>query len=281
MVPDEKGRELERAVHAIEAVILESSPALREKPFLIETRKHIAVGGVHHEIDIFVTVEVAKGYTAIFIFECKNWEAAVGKNEIIVFSEKIDAASAQRGYVVAKSFTKDAEAQALKDPRITLLTATEHNPATTITPESFHITAPASAKTTVTFRVAGSPGKNVTSIEIEGKKFHLHGTELLLTDYLDAWTQELYEQRLLSFWTADLAEGIHPMPASDERSFGAAECLIDGQEIEHVRLDVDFGVHILRPAVISDYEVSTRGRVIRLAQVNVHDIAINTAFVTL
>src|SRR5260370_15194144 len=147
MVPDEKGRELERAVHAIEAVILESSPALREKPFLIETRKHIAVGGVHHEIDIFVTVEVAKGYTAIFIFECKNWEAAVGNNEIIVFSEKIDAATAQRGYVVAKSFTKDAEAQALKDPRITLLTATEHNPATTLTPESFHITAPPPPKT--------------------------------------------------------------------------------------------------------------------------------------
>src|SRR5713101_206774 len=61
MVPDEKGRELERAVHAIEAVILESSPALREKPFTIEARKRIAVGGVHHEIDIFVTVEVAKG----------------------------------------------------------------------------------------------------------------------------------------------------------------------------------------------------------------------------
>jgi hypothetical protein len=281
MVPDAKGRELERAVQAIEAVILESSPTLREKPFTIEARKRIAVGGVHHEIDIFVTVEVAKGYTATFIFECKNWEAAVGKNEIIVFSEKIDATIAQRGYFVAKSFTKDAEAQALKDPRIMLLTATEHNPATTITPDSFHITAPAFAKNTVTFRVAGSPGNNVTSIEIQGKKFHLHGTELLLTDYFDSWTQELYEQRLRSFWTADLAEGIHPMPASAERSFGAGECRIDGQEMEQVRLDVDFGVHILRPAVISNYEVATRGRVIRLAQVIVRDIAIDTAFITL
>ena len=54
-----KGRELESAVHAIEAVILEASPALREKPFVIESRKRIAVGGVHHEIDIFVTVEAA------------------------------------------------------------------------------------------------------------------------------------------------------------------------------------------------------------------------------
>src|ERR1700682_4875244 len=136
MVPDEKGRELELAVHAIEAVILESSPALREKPFIIETRKRISVGGVHHEIDIFVTVEVAKGNTTTFIFECKNWKAAVGKNEKVIFSAKIDAAIAQRGYVVARLFTRDAAAQSLKDPRTTLLTATEHDPAAAITPDS-------------------------------------------------------------------------------------------------------------------------------------------------
>src|ERR1035441_1861623 len=96
MAPDEKGRELEIAVEAIEAVILESSPSLLGQPFKIERRKRINVGGVHHEIDIFVQVGAAKGYESTFIFECKNWEAPVGKNEIIVFSEKIDAAVAQR-----------------------------------------------------------------------------------------------------------------------------------------------------------------------------------------
>ena len=103
MVPDEKGRELENAVQAIEAVILESSPALREKPFRIEARKRMNVGGVRHEVDIFVTVQVANGYTATFIFECKNWEGAVGKNEIIIFSEKIAATNAQRGYFPRRS----------------------------------------------------------------------------------------------------------------------------------------------------------------------------------
>lgn len=92
-------------MHAIEAVILESSPALREKPFTIESRKRVAVGGVHHEIDIFVTVEIAKGYTSIFFFECKNCEDAVGKNEIIVVSEKIDAVSAQRKQILALNAT--------------------------------------------------------------------------------------------------------------------------------------------------------------------------------
>src|SRR5215469_1042866 len=102
MAPDEKGVALEVAVHAIEQVILESSPALRGELFHIERRKILIVGGVRHEIDIFVTVGAAKGYESTFIFECKNWDKPVGKNELIVFSKKIDAATAQRGYFAAK-----------------------------------------------------------------------------------------------------------------------------------------------------------------------------------
>jgi hypothetical protein len=47
------------------------------------------------------------------------------------------------------------------------------------------------------------------------------------------------------------------MTTSAERSFMPGECFIDGREMEHVRVDVEFGVQIIRPAVISDYEVST------------------------
>jgi hypothetical protein len=245
MDSDAKGRELENAVHAIESVILQSSPTLHDKALTIEARKHITVGGVHHEVDIFVTVEVANGYTSTFIFECKNWEDAVGKNELIVFSEKIDATSAQRGFFVAKSFTKDAAAQAQKDPRITPLTATEHDPATTITPERFHVTAPAS-----------------------------------LTEFLDDWIKELYAERLLHFSTPHLTEGIRPMTTSGERSFGPGECILNDREIEHVQMDLECGVQIIHPVVLSHYEVSSRGRVIRLAPVKIHNVAIETAFVT-
>ena len=123
--PVEKGNILEEAVHAIEHQILASSPSLKEHTFVIESKKYVVSNGVRHEIDIYVSVDLGRGYRSIFIFECKNWEAAVGKNEIIVFSEKIDATLAQRGFFIAKSFTSDAQAQAQKDPRITLLVATE------------------------------------------------------------------------------------------------------------------------------------------------------------
>ena len=42
MVPDAKGHELEHAVRAIEAAILEASPALYDKAFKIEMRKRIS-----------------------------------------------------------------------------------------------------------------------------------------------------------------------------------------------------------------------------------------------
>ena len=50
--------------------------------------------------------------------------------------------------------------------------------------------------------------------------------------------------------------------------------------MEHARLDAEYGVQIYRPAVISHYEVSTRGRVIQLENVTMHDLVINTALVT-
>ena len=99
MAPDEKGNALEIAVQAIETVILESSPSLRGQPFEIERRKILTVDRVRHEIDVFVKVGAATGYESVFIFECKNWEAPVHKNELIVFSKlhsRSAATSSQR-----------------------------------------------------------------------------------------------------------------------------------------------------------------------------------------
>jgi hypothetical protein len=93
-----KGNALEMAVRAIEATILRALPNYSEKTFRIESKKIINVGGVRHEIDIWVSVELGSGYDALFIFECKNWQEKVGKNEIIVFSEKISAIRAQKGF---------------------------------------------------------------------------------------------------------------------------------------------------------------------------------------
>ena len=122
----DKGDALENAVAAIEEVILQSSVGMGRKP-IVEKKKIIIVNEVCHEIDVYVTAELAPGYKPIFIFECKNWKEAVGKNEIIIFLEKIDVSSATSGCFVAKSCTSDAVSQAKQDPRITLLLASQYD----------------------------------------------------------------------------------------------------------------------------------------------------------
>lgn len=134
----EKGDVLELAVAAIEPTILGITPELREQTFVAESKKVVKVADVHHEIDIFVTIDLGHGYRSAYIFECKNWQKSVGKNEVIVLSEKIDVTSATKGYLVAKSLTRDAYAQAEKDPRISLLIASEHDPMSTSIPFDFH-----------------------------------------------------------------------------------------------------------------------------------------------
>jgi hypothetical protein len=122
----QKGDALEVAVAAIEHVILHNS--LSVSGIQLERKKRINVGGVHHEIDLFLTIDSGAGYKSIFIFECKNWQDAVNKNEIIIFSKKILDSSAAMAFFVAKAYTSDAIAAAKLDPRIVLYTAIKYDP---------------------------------------------------------------------------------------------------------------------------------------------------------
>ncbi|WP_343305766.1 restriction endonuclease [Chitinophaga niabensis] len=121
----EKGDELEDAVEAVEKFLIAQNPGLRTQNIRIQRKKIIIVDGVKHEIDLYVEIDFGLGSPFIYIFECKNWEENVNKNEIIVFSEKIQCVNAQNGYFIAKGFSTYAEAQAKRDSRIKLLIATK------------------------------------------------------------------------------------------------------------------------------------------------------------
>src|SRR6266481_4365863 len=103
-----KGTDLERAIALIEETILNAVPELSDKSYKISSPRIIVVDGVKHEIDVWVEFDIGSGYTSRFIFETKNWRKKVGKNHLIIFSEKIKAAQAQQGFFVAKALTKYA-----------------------------------------------------------------------------------------------------------------------------------------------------------------------------
>ena len=265
--PSQKGNALENAVSVIERCILETSPSLREKTFLIENKKIIVVGGVHHEIDIFVTIDLGSGYKSFFIFECKNWQDAVGKNDIIIFSEKIDASQAQHGYFVAKSFTRDAIAQVEKDARMTLLLAAEHDPSTAPLPFGFHVTVSTPKNLQLTFYRRGRTHDDLVPLDTNLSVAKLNGQIIDMRKYVQKWGEQTCGDSLLSFRTERLPERTYERYADSKREFLPGELLLNDLDIESADLSISFDVTISRPAVVSYFEVETRGRVSTLAPI--------------
>lgn len=260
--PLEKGNSLESAVLAIEELILRTSPNVKEKTYLIESKKHINAVGVHHEIDIFVTFELGPGYRPIFIFECKNWLEAVGKNEIIVFAEKITASGAQHGFFIAKSFTADAVAQAQKEPRMELLVVTEHDPAKTILPFGYHTTHANATHIKGVLRKWGAKGKETVPLDISKAIVTLDGKSLNAVDYFNAWVLEAINESMRTFPSGTLAAGIYKRECSAERTFPEGSLRVNDTMIQTARIEVQFDVYLVHPAIKSHFEVGGRGRVI-------------------
>lgn len=275
----EKGNRLESAVRGIETAILKSNPALSEGTFVIEAKKIFVVNGVRHEVDVYVVVDLQHGYKAIFIFECKNWIDAVGKNEIIVFSEKIRALQAQKGFFVAKSFSKDAVAQAKVDPRIELLIATEHNAAETPAPFDFHTIFRDLKKSssTVEFVERGASGlKPPLPVDPNSASVVFMGNSVVLNVLVQQWISESTDANSNQFPSGTLPQGTYDRVAQFEKEFAANDLIVDGMDIQTIKIRTEFPIQVLRPPVVSHFEVSTRGRTISFAPVQLDGATLQT-----
>lgn len=264
----EKGDALHHAVLAIEQHILHTSPHLKNKNFIIQDKKIINAAGVHHEIDIFVSVESAPGYSAVYVFECKNWKDAVGKTEIIDFIEKIHCANAAHGYFVAKSFTKDAYAQAEKSSRLTLLVATEHDPTGLPIPGEFHTVASVVRNFEVTlFKRGCKPNSEFVSIEVDRATAIMNGTPINFKEFAVACANQTVSRDVLSFRTHTLPVGDYEREGVGTRVFQPGEFLVNEMDIELLDLRAHYTTTIYRPAVVWSFDVEKRGRVLGFAPV--------------
>ena len=264
--PLQKGDQLENAVKAIEETILRDSPAFAENSFRIESKKLLISQGVKHEIDLFVSVNISIGYEAIFIFECKNWEDKVNKNEIIVFSEKISVANAQRGFFVRKSFTKDAIAQAAKDPRTQLLVAADFSNGNVQVPFDFHILILDGSHIELAFdaRIKENPERpnraRVSEIVLDGESVSLQVVASKLSD-------RIWDERSKTFRSDKEPEGIHSLMAEGIITFEPGRLFANGREIAAVKYKCEFKARVARPPVVSYFSVENRGRSMQLAPV--------------
>lgn len=92
---DAKGAALERAVHAIEEMVIRENPALAEAPFLLELNAVLSVNGVRHEIDLLVRINSGIFYEAMHLFECKNRADPACKSDVMLLAAKVATVGAR------------------------------------------------------------------------------------------------------------------------------------------------------------------------------------------
>lgn len=259
----EKGDALELAVRAIEASILRTFPGFAEDTFTIEGKKIVTHAGVRHEIDVFVTVRHGSGYDSVFIFECKNWQDKVSKNEIIVFSEKVKAVSAQRGFFVAPSFTSDAESQAALDPRMELLKASEVDLGIAMAPLGFHSIHVELPKVSIQMHAAGKRGDGTLvekRVDAKSTVMVFRGANTDANQFLLELVTSLRDERVSQFHSVTAPAGTHTLDVAGARDFIESELTVNNVPIKRIEITGTVDVVVCRPVAVSALEVATRGR---------------------
>ncbi len=266
--PAEIGDALHDAVRAIELHILATSPSLKESTFVFEDKKVVIVGGVRHEIDIFVTIQAAPGYSSVHIFECKNWKKSVGKTEILDFSAKISDVNAAHGYFVAKSFTRYARAQAKQDGRMTLLIATKHDPTGFPIPNDLHsIAIVPYPNVNASFYRRGRSSEQLLPFAVDSAHPKLHGAEINFLQYLTDWAQQAIAEDSLAFPSGKLGAGSYDREACSTRKFAIGEFLLNDADVEMAVIFAPYRVTVYRPPIISVFDVESRGRFLAFADI--------------
>jgi hypothetical protein len=264
----QKGNALEDAVHAIETLILRSNPATKDATITIEPKKTVIVDGVKHEIDIYITIDLGHGYKSVYIFECKNWQETVGKNEIIVFSEKINAVQAQKGYFIAKKFGRYAQAQAKKDKRIELLTASDALASLPPFVNDFHFVQNVVVRSDITFRLAPDDPQKIGTLTVTNESFVKYKNEDLLVGKFNERMQNLVVDGFMNRQpTALFGEGVYNFTATKTLVFQPDELFLEGIACIAVDAHVTWDTHVIRPTIVSAFDIQTRGRTITFESV--------------
>ena len=282
ITPQEKGNQLEDAVRLIERTILNSKPELKDSTFLIETKKIFVVDGVRHEIDVYVEIDLGHGYKSVFIFECKNWKDPVGKNELIIFSEKLKITNAQKGYFTAKKFTKDAKNQSSKDSKIELLEVGTDNSILMSFPDFHSIERDRSqVKTNVNFIRRGAENKDIEyqPLSLDACQVELKGKSIDVKQYLNDKVSEIIESRINNEPTHRLPEGIYNYEYKETLFYDPMSLLVKGIDVERLELDITFSLRVIRPKIKYAFEVGQRGKIISFESTTSKGDTIGIAFV--
>jgi hypothetical protein len=267
-----KGNALEAAVALIERTILAQNPALREATITIETKKILVADDVRHEIDVHVMIDLGRGYKSVFLFECKNWDSdIIGKNEVIILSEKINAYQGQTGFLIGKKFSKDARAQARKDKRIELLTV-DHGFSDLISFPELHHVVQRNVRCDLLFPCEVSSPDALGDFDAEAAVIKLNGEIISIHEFRERLMKATLDERMKREPTERYPVGSYDYTHKKEFPFDPNELIVDGFGCRSVEIFVQFEVLIIRPRIVSRFDVKSRGRVLTYERVVIPEV---------
>ena len=255
---------LEQAVTILESAILKESPGYSEKTFHIEPNKVLIINEVRYEIDILISIDVAPGYTAVFIFECRNWKKKTNKNDIVGLIDKIKVVGAQSGYYVARQFTRDAKNKSKEDPRVRLLKVSEIDFSEV--PIGFQYlhgleqTEPPHYECNFKIRTNNPTGESAP-VDASSSAFVLDAQTCDMNEFIREWGEGLVNKAQRSFASAKLPEGNYRLPFEETREFERGYASLNGDDLEGITLSGYIELRLWRGVLESRFEVASRGRV--------------------
>lgn len=259
----QKGKYLEEAVHLIEKHILNSNPSLKHFQFIIENNKSINADGVHHEIDVYVEIDIGNGYKSIFIFECKNLSKPASKNDIIIFDEKIGMTNAQKGYFVSKNFSKDAINQSKKNSRIELITVTEEQSIIYTIPNMHCVTQEIISKHLLFIRRESiRDERNIKELNIEKINIVLGGKKIDAKKFENEEVLKIINSHLNNKPTQNYENGTYSFRLTDEIIYPEGLLQMNGDEIDRIEFTISVNLIVSRPKIKYSFEIGKRGKVV-------------------
>jgi hypothetical protein len=278
----QKGYSLEEAVSLIEQTILHNNPATKDAVVTIEPRKIVQADGVRYEIDLYIIIDFGNNYKSAFIFECKNWERAVGKNSIIVFSEKINAVHAQKGFFVARSFSKDALERAKREGRMELLTASDMLDALPLFVDGFHYVQDNILHADIHFNILANDPNKVGRFDLaKDSKVQFREETHLLSEFNERVQRMVENEHMNHEPTGTYKEGSYHYDITKTLKFDPNELFVGGYECRELTARVQWDTQIIRPKIVSQFDIQSRGQVISFESEQISGGSIEAVFINI
>lgn len=268
------GDRLEDAVERIEKHVLQQYKSLGKVHF--ERNKIEVVAGVPYETDLYVQFQLPATYESVFIFECKNWQKCVGHREVSACEDTLNAFGAQRGYLVAKSFSKHAETRRSQCPRVHFLLATELPVMPSFIPFQ-HISMNDSERR-VFAMFSGRDGQPNSEV-LPSSTISVRGVE----QSVGSWIKPLVDSALVRAQGARrdvLPEGEGCFTGEEHVTFEEGEAFVDGRACLHVTVRVEQPFRCSSNATMSGFVVEGRGAALELTSHGADGIYVGLSLVS-